>query len=205
MMDKINFRIRAAGEFIQDIQITSVLDVGCRGCEALNVMPPGIEYFANDLFQNKDGLVNYVGDIQTIQFDRKFDCVLALDIVEHVDDPYTLMDKLISLADKHVLISLPNIYDVSHKIDFVFRETLGRKYNFSTENSLDRHRWIMNYEEVYSFFQHYSRKYDMKLETKDLAIGERSRSLIFRSSAKVASIILGKRNMTRTVVGLFTK
>lgn len=204
-MKPTNFRIDAAGEFLRKLHISSVLDVGSRGCEALSVVPSGVEYCANDLFQNSAGSIDYVGDILAVNFDRTFSCVMALDIIEHVDDPYCLMDKLAVLADKYLLLSLPNIYDVSHKYDFIFRSTLGEKYKFRTENSLDRHRWIMNYDEIHEFFQSYSKKYSMNLETKDILIGENARNPIIRTFSKTLLRILGRKNMTRTVIGLFIK
>src|SRR5688500_9155025 len=104
----VNLRIRTAGQLIAYLGVKSVLDVGCRNCEAENVIPKGVEYFGNDLFQNAAGSVAHVGDALTLEFGRTFDCVIALDVVEHVDDPHGLMDKLASLAERYLLVSLPN-------------------------------------------------------------------------------------------------
>lgn len=202
----VNFRIAATQKILEGIMpIRSVLDVGCRNCEAKFIVPYGVSYFGNDLFQNAEKSVSFVGDILSVNFDRTFDCVMALDIVEHVDDPFALMDKLASLAEKHLIVSLPNIYDLLHKYDFVFRGTLGRKYSFGVKNSLDRHRWVMNYDEIHHFFSWYSKKHRMHLETKDIIIGERSDMAVSRIASRLTTCFLGEKTMTKTVIALFSK
>lgn len=205
IMKAMNFRIRAAGEICEKLDIGSVLDVGCRGCEAKSILPSGAEYYGNDLFQNDERSVTFVGDVLEAEFGRTFDCVMALDIIEHVDDPYALMDKLFNLSDNYLLVSLPNIYDLPHKYDFVFKDTLGKKYQFDVKNSLDRHRWVMSYDEIYQFLSFYSQKYDMRMETKDLIIGEHSSRLPSKIASKLIPLIFGKKIMTRTVMALFSK
>lgn len=168
----MNFRIAAAGKILSKLSISNVLDIGCRGCEAKHILREGVEYFGNDLFQNVDGSVSFVGDVLQVDFGRDFDCVIALDVVEHVDDPYVLMDKIISLSNKYIIISLPNTYDLPHKMDFLFKSTLGKKYSFETSNRMDRHRWVINYDEICDFYSHYARTHGMALEMIDVMPGE---------------------------------
>ena len=200
-----NFRINAAASVLGDLDIGSLLDVGCRGCEAKRVVQPGVRYYGNDLFQNDTAEVDFVGDVLQTDFDRTFDCVMALDVDEHVDDPYRLMDKLIGLADRHVIVSLPNVYDLLHKYDFVFKNTLGSKYRFGVENSLDRHRWLMNREEIRRFYAHYAEKYGLGLETRDLMIGVDSAKPASRMAARLITALFGKDVMTRTIMGVFSR
>jgi hypothetical protein len=182
-----------------------MLDVGCRNCEAQTVVPRGVEYFGNDLFQNAVGSVTYVGDALTVEFGRTFDCVMALDVVEHVDNPHGLMDKLVSLAERYLLISLPNIYDLKHKYDFVINNSLGGKYLFGTENRTDRHRWVMNYDEIQQFYSHYANRHGMSLVTRDVVDGLFSPKLTTRLAYRSLSLLLSKRTLTRTVFGFFSK
>lgn len=200
-----NFRISAAAKVLAELDIGSVLDVGCRGCEARQVIPAGVRYFGNDLFQNETDEVDFVGDVMQMDFGQNFDCVMALDVVEHVDDPHSLMDKLIGLADRHVVVSLPNIFDLLHKYNFVFKSSLGSKYLFGVENSLDRHRWIMNCEEIRRFYAFYAEKHRLKLETRDILIGFDSDKLTNRMAARLISAVFGKNVMTRTIVGVFSR
>jgi len=201
----MNRRIDIAGKMLANLDVKSVLDVGCRDCEARSVIPAEVEYFGNDLFQNKNGNVVFIGDVLTINFMRSFDCVMALDVVEHVDNPYELMEKLISLCDKYLLVSLPNIYDVRHKYDFLFKNSLGGKYAFGIENRLDRHRWIMNYDEIHRFYAFYARKHSMSLTTQELTSGAHSRSAFIKCASKLLSLVVGQKTLTRTIIGLFSK
>lgn len=201
----MNFRIRAAGEILNQLTIANVLDIGCRGCEAKQILREGIEYYGNDLFQNEYGEVIYVGDVLQVDFGRTFDCVVALDIVEHVDDPYVLMDKIISLSNKYVIVSLPNTYDLPHKIDFLLKSSLGKKYSFETSNRLDRHRWVMNYDEIYAFYSYYAIKYGISLNTTNIRLGESSSNTRSKLASTLLRPIVGKKNLTRTVIGVFTK
>jgi SAM-dependent methyltransferase len=201
----MNYRIATAEKIITKLSVSNVLDIGCRSCEAKHVLSEGIEYFGNDIFQNVDGSVNFVGDVLKVNFGRTFDCVIALDVVEHVDDPYALMDKIINLSEKYIIISLPNTYDLLHKKDFLFKSTLGKKYSFETSNSLDRHRWVMNYDEICEFYSHYAKNYGMSLEMTDVMLGASGSNLVSRIASVILKPVFGKRNLTRTIVALFTK
>ena len=201
----MNFRINNTIKILESLEYDSVLDVGCRRCDLKKGLNSSKAYFGCDLFQNDENLVDFVGDVMAYDFNQKFDVVTALDIVEHVDNPYILMDKLVDLSKKYVIISLPNIYDIQHKYNFVFKSTLGGKYYFGTENSLDRHRWVMNYDEINAFFQFYAKKYNMKLETFDVKLAENSTRLSNKLLVGVLQALLSKSNMTRTVIGIFKK
>jgi SAM-dependent methyltransferase len=202
---EINSRVRAAADLVKGLPVASVLDIGCRTCEAKRIVPTGAEYFGNDLFQNDSGSVAFVGDAVDIDFGRTFDCVMALDVIEHLDNPYHLLEKIISLADKYVIVSLPNVYDLQHKYDFVVKNSLGDKYLFDVKNRLDRHRWLMNYDEIYRFFDFYKSKYAMTMTTSDVALGQFSGRVTSRLGGVVLRALLGKKVMTRTVIARFSK
>jgi hypothetical protein len=131
--------------------------------------------------------------------------VIALDVVEHVDNPYELMEKLISLADRYLLISLPNIYDLKHKYDFVINNSLGGKYLFGTENRIDRHRWLMNYDEIQRFYSHYANRHAMSLVTHAVIDGLHSPKLITRLAYRSLSLLISRKTLTRTIFALLSK
>ena len=118
-------RIRVASNIIGEASINSLLDVGCRGGELRAYLRPEIDYFGCDLVHDEH--VRYVGDVQSIVFDRQFDCVVALDILEHVDHLHLLFDRLAGLAVKLLVVSLPNCYDLKGRVHFGFRGRLGGK------------------------------------------------------------------------------
>lgn len=182
----------------------SLLDVGCRDC-SLSKGLKDKDYSGCDLFQNDTNSVEFVGDILSINFDKKFDCVVALDIIEHVDDPYTLVDKFFDLSNKFVVLSLPNIYDLKHKYNFLINNTLGSKYYFRTKNSLDRHRWIMNYDEIINFYKFYAEKYNLEYEIKTLNTGYDNTKLSTKVILNICKLFISKKTLTSTVICIFRK
>ena len=198
------YKLEFIGNIINKVKLTSVLDVGCRDCYLKKLIPNDVDYFGCDIFQNEENSIEFVGDFQDLKFENKYDCVTALDVVEHVDNPYTLTDKIFNLSNEYVIITLPNIYNYSKKLTFLLNNSLGGKYDFDTMNRLDRHRWIMNYNQIVKFFISLSKKHDCDLDMFDLKIGfdsTKTKNIIF----SFLNFILQKHNSVKTVVGVFHK
>jgi 2-polyprenyl-3-methyl-5-hydroxy-6-metoxy-1,4-benzoquinol methylase len=198
-------RVRVAGEAIGSLpDVRTLLDVGCRDSRLMAFLRPQVEYAGADLYQNDRNTVDYVGDINSVCIDRTFDCVVALDILEHVDDPFSLFDKLTSLSNRYLVVSLPNCYDLKHQYLFAFRKTLGGKYEFPVSNPTDRHRWVMNYQEICRFFQAKASEHSMSFEAKNVKYGE----LRFRATSLVGygcRFLLPAHLTTETVLGVFSR
>lgn len=198
-------RLKYAGELLSGLPaINSVLDVGCREGKLRTMLPYHIKYASNDLYQNSTGTVDYVGDISTLVIPQSFDAVVALDILEHVEYPSQLFDKLLSLADVALIISLPNCYDLKSRFKFACNGQLGGKYLFGNEISQDRHRWIMSRTEIIKFFieksiQHTIQQYSIL----DMKYGDPTGTPISR----VRSIfrLLPSTLCAETVFGVFIK
>ncbi len=184
--------------------VKTLLDVGCRDTILKNGLKHQIEYYGCDLYQNKYNNVTYVGDITKIKIDKKFDCVCALDILEHVDDPYTLIEKLFDLTNKYLIVSLPNIYDLKSKYKYVFKNTLGGKYKFNTTNQEDRHRWIMNYDEIINFLQFYAKKYNTSLTIYDIRYGDIKFNIVSLIGI-LLRFLFSKKSTTSAIIGVFSK
>ena len=184
--------------------ISSILDVGCRDNSLKNYLPNNIYYSGNDLFQNKNNGVKYVGDILNINIPTNtYDSVVALDVLEHTDNPYAVFDKLVTIASKFILINLPNTYDLKTRWQIL----VGRrtdKYRFHTHYVLDRHRWMMHYEDIVLFYESKAKEFDMKLDIIDIQYGGGTHSL---SSylAMLLRYVLPKTLSTASVIGLFEK
>ena len=201
----MNSRIFQAGQILEKIEYHSILDVGCRDAELKKVIPEDKVYFGNDLFQNADQGVHFVCNIMEINFEDRFDCVVALDIVEHVDDPYALIEKLLTLCNSHLIISLPNTYDLQQKYAFCINNSLGDKYEFRTENRLDRHRWLMNYDEIMRFFKFYAEKHNLSLVTEEVIFCQYSSNILKKALVKFISMLGFQKSVVRTIYGCFTK
>ena len=206
-----NFRIKYISNILNRLQFDTMLDIGCRDCSLRHEIDKFVQnnnregYFGCDLFQNSADSVKYVGNVMDMDFDRKFDCITALDILEHVDNPHKLVDKIFFLSNKYVVLSLPNCYDIRHKFLFCFKETLGNKYAFRTSNSLDRHRWVMNYDEIVVFYKYYANKFNYNLIISTIPTGSDNTKLINKIILWFLKFLISKKSMTNTVVGVFTK
>jgi len=111
----------------------NVLDVGCaEGVtgKAIKERRPavkvvGIEYdsdAANEARTVLDRVI--VGDIESIELEYSegpFDCILFGDILEHLLDPWSTLQKYKRLLDKNgcVVISIPNIQHYSVILDLI--------------------------------------------------------------------------------------
>lgn len=185
--------------------VSAVLDVGCRDGSLADFLPSSTTYFGADLFQNERENVAYLGDIQSVVFDRKFEQVVALDILEHVDDLHGLFDKLIGITETCLIVSMPNCFDLKSRLNFFFKGTLGGKYRLGGLPSLDRHRWLVSDSDVISFFESKAESYNFKLTTHRMRYGDwASPSLVSRLRA-CSRFVLPDQLATATVFGVFSK
>lgn len=196
-------RIATAAEIVNGLNTGSLLDVGCRNCTLKHHLRDDIEYCGADLFQSPDNCVKYVGDINSMDIGRSFDCVVALDVLEHVDDPHGLIDKLFGMADKYLIVSLPNNYDFKSKYNYLFKNSLGGKYQLGVTNSLDRHRWVMNYNDIVRFYRHKASEFACSLKIIDIRYGAFRRKTA--TLIGLALKVFFPKLATSAVVGLFEK
>jgi len=195
-------RIAFAARILRPFNPSSILDIGCRNAE-LGKYFPEADYNGADLFPSPG--VKYVGDITTMEFDRSFDTVVACDILEHLETTSATFDKLMGLAEKRLLISLPNTYDLKSRWSFAAEGRLGGKYEFNEEPPLDRHHWIMGREEIRRFAQAKARKHGTQLEMFDLTYGSSGNRTLSAVVGRVLSKALPKSLTTETVLALFTR
>jgi SAM-dependent methyltransferase len=183
----------------------SVLDVGCREALLSDLLPPSVAYYGCDLVADRRGRVKYVGDFSSLEFDRTFDIVVALDVLEHLESPSKAFDSLVSLASQRVIVSLPNCYDLKSRRRFAFRGQLGGKYVFEANEPVDRHRWLMNRREIISFFESKAFEHGMQLQTADVTYGSSGTASIASRSGRTLSRVLPRSLVSETVVGSFEK
>jgi hypothetical protein len=197
-MDRVAF----AAQFATGNPIDTVLDVGCRDGALRNYLPPSVRYTGCDLVPGPH--VDYVGDIQTMRIDEQFDCVFALDVLEHVDDLHGLFDRLVQLSRRLLVVSLPNCYDIKCRINFAIRGRLGGKYAFPAAPTLDRHRWIMSYDEIRLFYVTQASRHRLAIAMHDMKHGNAGLRSVTGMMGFV-SRILGPRLSSSCVVGVFQR
>ena len=128
----------------------TLLDVGCRTTELKLLVKGCREYFGTDLIP-AEGILQCDLDSGLPFENDAFDVVTALDVLEHLDSPHGALQELYRVARKTVLISLPNIYYISFRMNFLRGRGLSGKYSFKPELGVDRHRWVLSYDEALEF------------------------------------------------------
>jgi hypothetical protein len=137
-------------EAFPDAWVGSVLDVGCRtqelarASEAFNVRYTGLD------IQPPADLVADLSQGIPIA-DGEATVVVALDVLEHVDDIYAAFAELCRVASDTVIISLPNCYEVGMRITHARGRPMSAKYGLPAEPPGDRHRWFFSMNDARNF------------------------------------------------------
>jgi SAM-dependent methyltransferase len=132
-------RHRAAADAIAalDLDRPRVLDAGCRD-DALARALPGARVVGLD---RAGGAV--IADLARLPFaDRAFDAVCALDVLEHCDDLRAAFAECWRVADRLLLVSLPNMAHPWFRARFALTGRLSAKFDLGDARQPDRHRWV---------------------------------------------------------------
>jgi hypothetical protein len=79
------------------------------------------------------------------------DTVVALDVLEHTDDIHKSFSELCRVARSHVLIILPNMYEIQLRMKLLFGRQLSGKYGLPSQAPKDRHRWLFSFLDAKAF------------------------------------------------------
>jgi hypothetical protein len=161
----------------------SVLDVGCRSRQLKDALPKETsEYLGVDLYPPAD----VVGNLGAgLPFDTaSSDTVVALDVLEHTDDIYKSFAELCRVARSHVLIALPNLYDIGGRKRFFFGQPISGKYGLPVNPPSDRHRWLFSFQEALSFTHTMAAMNGFEVIEEGCLIGPRRSSIGIRHLVK---------------------
>jgi hypothetical protein len=154
--DYASFRTRAARsqyvfERFHELLKGGVLDVGCDEAP-LREMLPNESYFGIDIAGRPDRTVN-LEETDALPFeDGSFDCVLCIEVLEHLNNLHNIFHELFRVSSRNVIVSLPNCWcgarqklergrgDISH-------------YGLPVEAPPDRHKWFFNATQAGEFFE----------------------------------------------------
>ena len=154
-MNKFEFVKKILNEFLpkDSGKRLHLLDVGCRGCDLKEYVSDAFHYEGLDLFQNTQGTVNHVLDVSFgLPFpDNGYEIVVALDLLEHLDDLNFGLTELTRISKDATLIMLPNMAHVFFRWNFLVSGRLSDKYDLIFGYGKDRHRWltVLNQSDLY--------------------------------------------------------
>ena len=133
-----------------------VLDVGADQCYLKKHLPAGTSYFGIGRGDSLDQQV----DLEQIPLpfpDSSFDCVLCLDVLEHLGNIHDVFDELCRIARRYLIISLPNPYALFYRwIRCGHRPGTPHPmkfYGLPTGKPEDRHRWFFGSAEAENFIR----------------------------------------------------
>jgi SAM-dependent methyltransferase len=137
------------------------LDLGCRDNILKTYLPQKINYTGVDLFQNDHNGVDIISNVEeSIPVeDNSFDYIFMLDILEHLNDFQGVLENALKKLKigGELYINLPNLSYFKYRIDYLLngKFTVTGKYKLTYNGSIDRHRWLTNFDDVFFFFNEF--------------------------------------------------
>jgi hypothetical protein len=166
----------------------TLLDVGCRGCELRDYVTDLVQYKGVDLFQNDNGNVDFVLNVEEgLPFpDNSYDFVVALDLVEHLNNFQGGLEELYRVARKSLMVMLPNIAHIVFRKEFVLRGRLGAKYDLKYGMGKDRHRWLTTIPQIDDYMRRFAE--DKKVNIKIVWFNDSRKKILFGNLAKFVGL-----------------
>jgi SAM-dependent methyltransferase len=148
-----------------------VLDVGCdrkQLKDALVAAGNNISYVGVDISQWADVRVDL--ETGTLPFaDRSFECVVASDVLEHVDAAHAMIDEVCRVSARWVIISLPNPYRnfLMELVASGGRLTRMKYYGLPAQREPDRHKWFFGNRDAQHYIRSAAERCSMRLVQAD--------------------------------------
>lgn len=153
----------------QPLLTGKILDVGADERHLKTHLEPGTSYWGIGLGGSPDQEVDL--EKERIPFpDGSFDCVLCLDVLEHLDNVHAVFDDLCRVTRKYVIISLPNAWAGFYSMlgSGEYRPGQAIKfYGLPPEPLEDRHKWFFSAQEAEQFVRYRSDKNGMAVLQMD--------------------------------------
>ncbi len=175
-LDRNEYVAKKLGNLNGDI----LLDIGCRDMILKKKLRGKFNYKGLDYISDKDkdlDFINHNLENGLPESLNDVDIIVALDVLEHIENIHEIYNQLFRVTKKKVIIALPNMAYYKFRINFLFKGVLSGKYIFSKKKVLDRHRWIPNYNTITEFINTNTPK-NFRVEEFDY-IAERKRNFIF--------------------------
>lgn len=158
----------------------SVLDVGCYEAP-LRALLKDVEYTGIDIVGDPDQVID-LENVERLPFaDRQFHCVVCVEVLEHLDGLHRVFDELVRVADRYLIVSLPNCWCAARR---PIEKGYGRisHYGLPSERPIDRHKWFINTTQAREFFE---AKESTGLKLIELCVAEKPRNSILRRVRKL--------------------
>jgi Methyltransferase domain len=155
---------------------STVLDAGCRDRVFRAALGKhSVRYVGLDIHPPADVLADLDDGIPMA--DGEADVVVALDVLEHTNAIHFAFDEVCRVARHHVVIALPNQYELHDRWQTVRGRNRSGKYGLPLDPPGDRHRWLFPFDEARSFCQHRARAAGWRVVDEAVMLGPRRRPI----------------------------
>lgn len=147
-------KLKFVAEKYQNILKGRVLDIGADQMYLKKYLAPDVEYVGTGLGDHPDQIVVDLEKTKLPFEEKSFDCVMCLDVLEHIETIHDVFDQICKISKEWVLISLPNpwsdlFYVLTHGPYKPGKNT--KYYGLPVEKELDRHKWFFSGSEANEF------------------------------------------------------
>lgn len=146
-----------------------ILDVGSDKCHLKKYLPDNASYIGIGLGGTPDIQIDL--EKEDIPFENAhFDCVLCLDVLEHLNNPHHIFDELCRVSKQYVIISLPNCWMAAYSAftgNHYSENQWTKFYGIPPEPPEDRHKWFFAPDEAEAFVRYRAEKNSFEVKQID--------------------------------------
>ena len=143
--------------FIRPLKVRGILDIGC-SANYMKRFHDGL-VVGVDISGNPDIHINLEIPYALNFSERSFDCVIALDVLEHLSNMHDIIKDMIRIADRYIVFTFPNELRWLHLAQ-KFIAPNDREQGFFPRNE---HKWFVSYSQCKDFSYHLAKEYNLKL------------------------------------------
>ena len=162
-------------KFVFDYKPHSILNLGSGGKRHFHnlykELDPSCEIYDIDIYGDADALID-LDSVSNLDFvDGAFDAVIALDLLEHLEQFHLIIHEMLRISRSKIYITLPIA-----SFDFVNKFLMNRVRNNQNDEGVytkyyglplnhpgDRHRWFLYADDILRYFLFIENKYDVNV------------------------------------------
>ena len=145
--DRTLYLVKTFSRYLQG----RILDVGCDQAP-LKKLLPGCDHVGIDIGGRPDIRIN-LEKVDRLPFeDASFDCVICIDVLEHLDNLHQMFQELLRLSRSYLILSLPNNW-VAARVPIERGRGTFAHYGLPAERPLDRHKWFFSLSDARAFIR----------------------------------------------------
>tara|TARA_Y100001980_G_C14487670_1_gene265162 strand:- start:405 stop:1106 length:702 start_codon:yes stop_codon:yes gene_type:complete len=158
--------------------IKSFLDIGCGNGNLINLMNQnkikylGVDADAGIYKKTKNKFIKYFKDGYTTEkflkkHQKKYDCVVLMDVLEHTDKFDELFKIALKKSNKYVMVGLPNEEYLLNRLRFLVGQGIPTHgLDMVGTKPGHKHQWLIQYDKSLSILSKCAKHFNFKLHRK---------------------------------------